>query len=59
MDQTRSTRDAVADQDAEFAAGVEAGKASLDAGRSVPYEAVRRWLLSWGADKELPPPECP
>lgn len=46
-------------EDAEFSAAVEAGKASLDAGRSVRYEAVRRWLLSWGADEELPPPECP
>ena len=33
--------------------------ASLDAGRSVPYETVRRWLLSWGSDQELPPPTCP
>jgi hypothetical protein len=38
---------------------VEDGLTSLDAGRSVPYEKVRRWLLSWGTDKELPPPECP
>lgn len=47
-----------AEDDAQ-AAAVAAGVASLDAGRGVPYEAVRRWLLSWGADNELPPPECP
>lgn len=46
-------------EDAAFKAAVEAGKASLDAGRGVPYEEVRRWLLSWGTDKELAPPECP
>lgn len=43
--------------EAVFRAAVEAGKASLDAGRGVPYEEVRRWLLSWGTDKELPPPK--
>jgi predicted transcriptional regulator len=37
---------------------VEDGLKSLDAGRSLPYEKVRRWLLSWGTDKELPPPVC-
>jgi predicted transcriptional regulator len=46
-------------EDDDFLAAVKAGQASLDAGRSVPYEDVRRWLLSWGTDKELPPPECP
>ena len=46
-------------EDAAQAAAVADGLASLDAGRSVPYEDVRRWLLSWGTDKELPPPECP
>ncbi|HEY3811714.1 MAG TPA: hypothetical protein VGL66_00690 [Caulobacteraceae bacterium] len=35
---------------AAFEAAVEAGKTSLDAGRSVPYEKVRRWLLSWGSE---------
>jgi hypothetical protein len=37
---------------------VEEGVTSLNDGRSVPYEAVRRWLLSWGTEAELPPPEC-
>lgn len=45
--------------DAVFTAAVKEGVASLDAGRHLPYEAVRRWLLSWGAKDELPPPECP
>ncbi len=42
-----------------FTAAVEDGIADADAGRTVPYEDVRRWLLSWGTDRELPPPECP
>jgi len=45
--------------DAEFAASVKRGIADIEAGRFVPYEKVRRWLLSWGADNVLPPPECP
>lgn len=39
--------------------GVAKGLASLDQGRNVSYEKVRRWLLSWGTDRETPPPECP
>jgi hypothetical protein len=42
-----------------FRQAIAAGVASLDAGRSTPYEDVRRWLLSWGTENELPPPECP
>jgi predicted transcriptional regulator len=45
-------------EDAEFLAAVEEGIADADAGRMIPYEKVRRWLLSWGTDKELPPPRC-
>ena len=47
------------DDDAAFVAAVEEGLADLEAGRTVPYEDVRRWLLSWGTEGELPPPECP
>ena len=43
--------------EAAFRAAVEAGLASLDAGRSLAYEDVRRWLLSWGTDSELPAPK--
>jgi predicted transcriptional regulator len=48
-----------ANDDALFKDAIEEGLTSLDAGRGLPYEKVRRWLLSWGTDKELPPPECP
>jgi predicted transcriptional regulator len=40
-----------------FRKAVEEGLDSLNKGRSVPYEAVRRWLLSWGTDKESSPPK--
>jgi predicted transcriptional regulator len=47
------------DPDTEaFVASVKRGLASADAGRTVPYEDVRRWILSWGTENELPKPEC-
>lgn len=42
-----------------FQAAVREGIADAEAGRTIPHEDVRRWLLSWGTEKELPPPECP
>jgi predicted transcriptional regulator len=47
------------DDRSEFLAAVDEGIADAKAGRTVPYEKVRRWLLSWGNDKELSPPKCP
>ena len=47
------------DSDEAFRQAVADGVASLDAGKTVPYEAVRRWLLSWDKKDEIPPPECP
>jgi hypothetical protein len=32
--------------------------ADLEAGRSVSHAAVVRWLKSWGAENELPSPQC-
>jgi predicted transcriptional regulator len=32
------------------------GEADIAAGRTVPHEAVKRWLRSWGTAKELPAP---
>ena len=43
--------------EAEFLAAVEEGLAEAEAGQSIPYDKVRRWLLSWGTENELPPPE--
>lgn len=27
-------------------------------GHYVEHEEMKRWLLSWGTDRELPPPKC-
>ncbi len=35
---------------------IERGIAALDAGDTVPHEAVRDWLLNWGGDSEGEPP---
>ena len=43
---------------AAFIKAVEDGIADADAGRTAPYEDVRRWLMSWGAEAELPSPPC-
>ena len=42
---------------AEFEAAVREGLAEADAGKGIPYAKIRRWLLSWGGDKELQPPK--
>jgi len=47
------------DETEAFLAAVEDGLADADDGHTVPYEEVRRWLLSWGTENELPPPKCP
>ncbi len=45
------------DPEAEaFLAAVQEGIDDADAGRTVPYEGIRRWLLSWGVDRELRSP---
>ena len=49
---TRSETEANARDNAE----VEAARADVDVGRTVSYQQVRKWLLSWGAKKELPRP---
>jgi hypothetical protein len=46
------------DSDAEYLAAVDEGVAEIKAGKGVPYAKVRRWLLSWGSDNELPPPKA-
>lgn len=45
------------DDDAEAAADARA-EADIAAGRVISHEAMKRWLLSWGAPNELPPPKC-
>ena len=43
------------DADAEAAADAEAD-AEIDAGKGVPHERVREWLLKLAAGERLPPP---
>jgi len=45
------------EEEAAFRASVRQGIADADAGRSIPFEKVKAWLLSWGKPDELPPPE--
>jgi predicted transcriptional regulator len=40
------------ERNAAVEAAVEKARASLDAGRSLPYATVREWLLSWGRAQE-------
>jgi predicted transcriptional regulator len=44
-------------EEAAFRSAVRAGIADADAGRTVAFEKVKAWLLSWGKPDELPPPE--
>ncbi len=44
--------------DPAFRAAVMEGIADADAGRTIPWETVKAWVLSWGTDHELPMPEC-
>lgn len=37
---------------------IEQGVRSADAGRLVPHDQVEAWVNSWGADDELPKPQC-
>ena len=46
------------DDTAAFIKAVKDGIADADAGRTIPYEDVRCWLLSWGTETELPPLPC-
>ena len=41
-----------------YKAAIDEARADVDAGKTVSYDEVRRWLLSWGTKKELPRPRC-
>lgn len=57
MSETAKPKERAKKDDADFASAVRKGIAEANAGKGVPYEKIRRWLLSWGTDKELPPPK--
>lgn len=45
------------DNQAAIGAADAEGLADLEAGRTVSWEAVERWLQSWGTPEPLPPPQ--
>ena len=47
----------VAEQERQ-AALFEKADHEIDAGKFLRHDEVRRWLLSWNSEKELPPPSC-
>jgi len=36
---------------------VEVGIADADAGRLIPFDQIKAWMLSWGTRNELPRPK--
>ncbi len=38
-------------------AAIEEGIADAEAGRMIPHEEMRAWLLTWGQEGELEPPD--
>jgi predicted transcriptional regulator len=59
MDGARISPEPFAADEQSFIDAVKAGLSALDGGRSILYDDVRRWLLSWGAEDEALPPRCP
>jgi predicted transcriptional regulator len=58
MDARRKIASDASQTDEAFVAAIEEARAQVDAGKTVPFEEVRRWLLSWGTETELPRPKC-
>jgi len=47
----------VADQE-RLLAEIRQGSRQIQAGHFIRDEDMKKWLLSWGTDYELPPPKC-
>lgn len=47
----------VADQE-RLLAEIRHADRHIKSGHYIRHEDVKAWLLSWGTDKELPPPRC-
>lgn len=47
----------VADQERMLAEMARAER-QVEAGHYVRHEDMKAWLLSWGTDREIPPPRC-
>ena len=55
-DDDEAWADEQVDEEAEAAADAE-GLADIEAGRTISWEAVKRWMQSWGTPDELPHPQ--
>jgi len=47
----------VADQE-RMLTEIRQGDRQVKAGHYIKHEDMKAWLLSWGTDRELPPPKC-
>ena len=47
----------VADQE-RLAAEIRAADRDVATGHYIRHEDMKAWLLTWGTDRELPPPRC-
>jgi RHH-type rel operon transcriptional repressor/antitoxin RelB len=47
----------VADQE-RMLAEIRQSDRQVKSGHYVAHEQMKAWLLSWGTDRELPPPKC-
>ena len=47
----------VADQE-RLLAEIRQAERQVTARHYVPHQAMKAWLLSWGTERELPPPKC-
>jgi predicted transcriptional regulator len=47
----------VADQE-RLLAEVRQASRQVNSGHYIKHEDMKAWLLSWGTDRELPPPKC-
>ncbi len=52
MIESRSAPNSYCPNNDAFQAAVQLGIEDADAGRTVPYEKVRRWMLSWSTEGE-------
>jgi predicted transcriptional regulator len=47
----------VADQE-RMLAEIRQGDRQVKSGHYIAHKDMKKWLLSWGTDQELPPPRC-
>ena len=57
MARTRSATRRVGDRE-KMLAGIRQADRQVKAGHYIRSQDMEAWLLSWGADNELPPPKC-